>query len=272
VIEAEAMSVVLDGRRIVSDVTLSVPRGRWLMLIGPNGAGKSTILRALAGLLPCAGSVRLEGRALSSLGRKEVARRIAVVAQAPQLPADMTVWDYVSLGRTPHLGYLGRRSGRDDVAISLALRRLELDELSPRRLRTLSGGERQRAVLARALAQEAAVLLLDEATAELDVGRQQDVLSIVAELRRRHGLTVVGALHDLTLAGQYADELVLLDGGRVVAQGSVGDVLVEPVLNRHYRARLRVGAPRGHGLVVTPLPPVPGVMPARAPGKSGKQL
>jgi iron complex transport system ATP-binding protein len=255
VIQAEALSVELGGRRIVKDVTLGVPRGSWLMLIGANGAGKSTVLQALAGLLPYLGSVLLEGRALSSMARKEIARRIAFVAQAPRLPAEMTVWNYVSLGRTPHLGYLGRRSAEDDAAISLALSRLDLSELYTRRLHTLSGGERQRAVLARALAQEAAVLLLDEATAGLDVGRQQSILSIVADLRHRHRLTVVGALHDLTLAGQYADELVLLDAGRIVANGSVDDVLVEPLLNRHYRARLRVGAPNGHGLVVTPLPP-----------------
>jgi iron complex transport system ATP-binding protein len=127
--------------------------------------------------------------------------------------------------------------------------------MAARRLGTLSGGERQRVVLARALAQEAEILLLDEPTAALDVGRQQDVLDLVAELRLRGGLTIVGALHDLTLAGQYSDELLLLDHGQVAAAGPVEEVLHEPLLASRYRARLRVGVPAGHGLIVTPAPP-----------------
>jgi iron complex transport system ATP-binding protein len=226
------------------------------MLIGPNGAGKSTALRALAGLVPYEGSLTIEGKPLTGISGRELARCVAYVPQSPQLPAEMSVWEYACLGRTPHLGYLGRSGAEDEHAVRSALGRLELSDMASRRLGTLSGGERQRVVLARALTQQARVLLLDEPTSALDVGRQQDVLDLVAELRRDRSLTVVGALHDLTLAGQYAEELLLLDHGHTAASGPPATVLRESLLNGHYRARLRVGAPAGHGLIVTPRPPV----------------
>ena len=254
-IATRALSVRLGEHLAVGGVSLEVPAGGWLMLIGPNGAGKSTVLRALAGLVPYEGSASLRGREVSRLRPREIARRVAFVPQAPQLPVEMTVGEYTALGRTPHLGYLGRSGGGDARAVGAALERLELTAMAARRLGTLSGGERQRVVLARALAQEAEILLLDEPTAALDVGRQQDVLDLVAELRLRGGLTIVGALHDLTLAGQYADELLLLDDGQVAAAGPVEEVLHEPLLTSRYRARLRVGVPAGHGLIVTPAPP-----------------
>jgi len=254
VIEADALSVTLGQARVVSELSLRVPAGGWLTLIGPNGAGKSTVLRALAGLLEYEGSVRVRGAEVSRTPRRELARRVAFLPQSPQLPVDMSVREYTALGRTPHLGYLGRTGHGDQQAVGGALERLGLVGMAARRLGTLSGGERQRVVLARALAQEAEVLLLDEPTSALDVGRQQDVLDLVGELRVRRGLTVVGALHDLTLAGQYAEELLLLDQGAIAAHGPVEEVLREGLLARHYRARLAVGAPAGHGLIVTPRP------------------
>jgi iron complex transport system ATP-binding protein len=255
VFAARALSVELGGREVVAGVSLSVGRGGWLMLIGPNGAGKSTVLRALVGLLAYRGSATLHGRDVRSVPRRELARCVAFVPQNPQLPAEMSVWEYAALGRTPHLGYLGRRGHGDEQAVQASLERLDLTDMASRRLGTLSGGERQRVVLARALAQEADVLLLDEPTAALDVGRQQDVLELVRELRARRALTVIGALHDLTLAGQYADRLLLLDHGRIAAAGPATEVLRRPLLERHYRARLQVGAPAEHGLIVTPCPP-----------------
>jgi iron complex transport system ATP-binding protein len=159
----------------------------------------------------------------------------------------MTVHEYVLLGRTPHLGMLGRAGARDGEAVEEAIARLDLGPLAARRLGSLSGGERQRAVLARALAQEAPVLLLDEPTTALDLGRQQEVLELVGELRAERGLTVLGAMHDLTLAGQYADRLALLDGGRLVGHGRPDEILGEELIARHYRARVQVvdvdGAP-----------------------------
>jgi len=255
VIQARALSVTLGDSRVLHDVSLHVPSGGWLALIGPNGAGKTTVLRALAGLVPYDGTVKLSGEEVCAMKRRPRARRLAYVPQSPQLPAEMSVWEYASLGRTPHLGYLARRSHDDEHAVERALARLDLGSMSHRALGTLSGGERQRVVLARAIAQQASVLLLDEPTSALDVGRQQDVLELVGELRRRRSLTIVSALHDLTLAGQYAQQLLLLDRGRTAAQGAVSDVLREPLLGHHYRARLRVGSPAGHGLIVTPRPP-----------------
>src|SRR5439155_767715 len=164
----------------------------------------------------------------------------AVVPQLPSLPPQMTVAEYVLLGRTPHLGYFAREGVHDLEVADAALVRLDLLGLASRRLGTLSGGERQRAVLARALAQEAPILLLDEPTNALDVGRGQQALELVDALRREGGLTVLAAMHDLTLAGQYADRLLLLDAGRVVAAGGVRDVLTDELIARHYGASVRV--------------------------------
>jgi iron complex transport system ATP-binding protein len=152
----------------------------------------------------------------------------------------MPVLEYVLLGRTAHLGLLGRAGAADREAAVAAAERLDLGALAGRRLGELSGGERQRAVLARAIAQDAPVLLLDEPTTALDVGRQQEVLELVGELRAERGLTVLGAMHDLTLAGQYADRLALLDRGRLVRHGAPEAVLERELIGRHYRARVEV--------------------------------
>ena len=221
-------------------------------LVGPSGAGKTTVLRAICGLVGYEGSISVGGSEVRDRSRRELARAVALVPQAPVLPDDMTVGEYVLLGRTPHLGYLGSEGPRDVEAAMTALERLDLLELAPRRLGSLSGGERQRAVLARALAQEASLLLLDEPTAALDVGRGQQVLALVDELRHRHALTVVSAMHDLTLAGQFAERLVLLAAGRVAAAGPPRAVLTEDLVAAHYGARVRVVAEEELGVVVVP--------------------
>jgi iron complex transport system ATP-binding protein len=254
VIALERVAVALAGRAVVEDVTLRVGPGCWTLLIGPNGAGKTTLLRAVAGVVAHAGTIAVAGGDPRELSARERARRLAVVWQSPLLPLDMTVREYVLLGRTAHLGMLGRVGERDDEAVGDAIARLDLDRLAARALGSLSGGERQRAVLARALAQEAPLLLLDEPTTALDVGRQQEVLDLVGELRVERGLTVLGAMHDLTLAGQYADRLALLDGGRLVAHGRPAEVLTEQLIARHYRAHVHV----------VDLDGAPVVLPARA--------
>ena len=196
----------------VRGLTLAAEAGGWTALIGPNGAGKTSALRALAGLaLRRRGSVG--GRDARRLGRRAVARLVAFVPQKPETPPALTVAEYVLLGRTPHIRYLGGEGRRDREAAARALRRLELEHFAERPLGSLSGGELQRAVLARALAQEAPVLLLDEPTTSLDLGRQQLVLELSTR-SARDGLTVVTTMHDLTLAGQYAERLVLLDAAR----------------------------------------------------------
>jgi cobalamin transport system ATP-binding protein len=236
----ERLTVGLGGRNVVDGVSFTVEHGEWVTVIGPNGAGKSTLLRAVAGLVGHEGRIALDGEGLRRLGRREVARRVAIVPQSPLMPATMTVREYVLLGRTPYVSYAGREGRRDRAATEEAIARLDLADLASRSLDTLSGGERQRAVLARALAQEAPLLLLDEPTSALDAGRQQEALELIDALRLDAGLTVVAAMHDLTLAGQYASRLLLLSGGRIVAHGAPTEVLTEPLIAEHYGARVRI--------------------------------
>ncbi|MGA2929518.1 MAG: ABC transporter ATP-binding protein [Solirubrobacteraceae bacterium] len=239
-VEARQLSVTLGGSRVVDDLALTVEPGEWLAVIGPNGAGKTTLLRALAGLVAASGTIRLQGRSESLTGRRERARLVALVPQLPQTPPALTVAEYVLLGRTPHIAYLGGERHADRVAAARAINRLALDAFVQRSLGSLSGGERQRVVLARALAQAAPILLLDEPTSALDLGRQQEALELVDELRRQDGLAVISAMHDLSLAGQYADRLLLLNRGRIVAGGSPDQVLTEATIAGCYGADVRV--------------------------------
>ena len=249
----EGVSVTLGGARIVDRLSCAVEQGEWVALIGPNGAGKTTALRAIAGLVEYDGDVRVLARDARTLARKELARQIALVPQVPVIPGDISVRAYVLLGRTPHLGYFGSEGRTDLRAVDAALEQLDLVPFAERRLDTLSGGERQRATLARALAQDAPVLLLDEPTAALDMGRQQQVLEIVDRLRARRGLTVLSTMHDLTLAGQYADRLLLLDGGHLVAAGTADEVLTRALITEHYGAEVEVVDAPGSGFVVIPV-------------------
>jgi iron complex transport system ATP-binding protein len=245
------VTVELGGRPVVDRVDADVADGEWVALIGPNGAGKTTLLRALARLVPFAGEIELDGTPLADLGRGELARLVAVVPQEPSTPPWMTVAEYVLLGRTPHLGPLAKEGARDREAAARALARLDLLGFVERRLGTLSGGEKQRVVVARALAQEAAIVLLDEPTAALDIGHQQQALDLLDGLRAESGLTLVAAMHDLTLAAQYADRMILLDGGRVVAEGAPTEVLTAPVIARHYGAAIDV-VPVGDRIAIVP--------------------
>jgi iron complex transport system ATP-binding protein len=214
--------------------------GEWLGLIGPNGAGKTTLLNAIARLLPYSGSVTVCDRPADRLSRRELARLIAYVPQRPLLPPDMTVSDYVLLGRTAHIGYLRTETATDRRVCAAAIDRLDLGVMTGRILRTMSGGELQRVVLARALAQEAPVLLLDEPTSALDLGRRMDALELIDDVRRERSLTVLSAIHDLTLAGQFADRLVLLADGQIAASGTAREVLSDAVLAEHFGTGVQV--------------------------------
>jgi iron complex transport system ATP-binding protein len=244
------LSVTLGGTRVLHGVDLDVRPGEWLGLIGPNGAGKSTLMRALAGLLggsDVTGSIRLAD------GRRPRPTDLALMPQAPMLPAGMSVVEYVLLGRTAHLGWLQGESRRDrEVAVGV-LRRLDLAGFAARPMSSLSGGEAQRVAVARSLAQQAPLLLLDEPTSALDVGHQVEVLELVDELRRDDGLTVVAAMHDLGLAARYADRLLLLDRGRVEACAPPEQVLRADLLTRVYGSPLQVHDLDGE-LVVVPAP------------------
>jgi iron complex transport system ATP-binding protein len=239
-IALESVTVVLGDRPVVDAVDLEIAEGEWLGLIGPNGAGKTTLLRAIARLVPFSGRIALDGRETRELHRTELSRLVALVPQDPSTPPWMTVAEYVLLGRTPHLGRLAKEGARDREVAARALKRLDLLGYRDRLLGTLSGGERQRVVVARALAQEARIVLLDEPTAALDIGHQQQALELLDVLRSESGLTLVAAMHDLTLAAQYADRMVLLDAGRVVADGPPRDVLTEALIGAHYEAAIHV--------------------------------
>ncbi|MBA2283835.1 MAG: ABC transporter ATP-binding protein [Acidimicrobiia bacterium] len=244
------LHVDLGGARILDGVDLRVAEGEWLAVVGPNGAGKTTLLRHLAGLVPGTGELLLGGRPATSLRRRERARFVALVPQQPVIPEGVTVGQYVLLGRTPHIATLGVEGPADLAAVHDALVQLDLVELAGRVVATLSGGERQRVLIARALAQGAPLILLDEPTTALDVGHQQQVLELVDELRREHKLTVVSTMHDLTLAGQYAERLVLLDAGRVVVEGPADEVLTEENLARYYGARVRIISDGGRPVIL----------------------
>lgn len=252
-LELRDVSAAYRDRQVLSGVSASVPGGGWLAVIGTNGAGKSTLLKAVGGLIAHHGSVRLAGTELATLPPRRRARSVAYAPQNPLLPPALTVTDYALLGRTPHLRPLGREGARDLAVVSGVLQRLDLVELADRRLATLSGGEAQRAVLARALAQQAELLLLDEPTSGLDVGHAQALLELVDRLRAEDGVTVVTTLHDLTLAGQYAGSLLLLDGGHPVAQGRPDEVLTVERIAHHYDAHVAVVDTGGGAQAVLPV-------------------
>lgn len=239
-VAVRGLDVSLGGRPVLKGVSLEVEAGSWTAVIGPNGAGKSTLLRAVLGLLPCAGEIAVAGADLAAMKPRQRARLMAYAPQSPNLPVGMTVFDYTLLGRSPYIPHLGRESARDRAIAREVLDRLDLVGLSDRPLDHLSGGERQRVVLARALAQQTSVLLLDEPTTALDIGHQQQVMELIDQLRLSDGLTVVTTIHDLTLAGQYADALVLLSGGRVAAAGTPGEVLTRAAIQEHFDARVHV--------------------------------
>jgi iron complex transport system ATP-binding protein len=249
-ISLDRVGASLGGARVLWEVTASIPSGEWVAVIGANGAGKTTLLRALAGLIRYDGTIEIDGRDATTLTRRERARQMAVVPQDPSTPAWLTVGEYVLLGRTPHLGLL-EAEGQDDLAAATrALVRLDLGGFAGRRLGTLSGGERQRAVVARALAQAARIIVLDEPTTALDVGHQQQAFDLLDDLRREAGLTLVSAMHDLTLAAQYADRVLLLRGGSLVADGPPNEVLTEESLAAHFDASVRVVSVDGELAVV----------------------
>jgi cobalamin transport system ATP-binding protein len=249
-IEASGVTVDLGEARVLDGVDLKVDAGEWLAIVGPNGAGKTTLLRYLAGLVAGAGELHLDGRPAGALRRRERALLVALVPQSPVIPEGVTVTDYALLGRTPHIRALGVEGPRDLAAVHDALAHLDLVDMAGRVVSTLSGGERQRVLIARALAQGAPLVLLDEPTTALDVGHQQQVLELVDGLRRAHGLTVVSTMHDLTLAGQYAERLVLLDRGKVVVDGAAHDVLTEDNLARYYGAKVRIISDGGRPVVL----------------------
>ena len=219
-------------RHVVSRrLSLTIERGTRTALVGPNGSGKSTTLKTLARLIaPLSGAVYLDGQDINRLPTRRVARRMAILPQVHEVPAELTVMELVEQGRFPHVGVLGMLRRRDDEAIRDAIRMTRLGEFVHRPIDTLSGGERQRAWMALALSQRTEILLLDEPTTFLDVGHQLDLLELVSGLNRDRGVTVVMVLHDLNHAARFSDRMVALSGGEVVADGAPAEVLTPRLL------------------------------------------
>jgi len=237
------------GRPVVRDVSLGLRRGEWLALLGPNGAGKSTLLRLMAGLLrPQGGAVWLEGRRLLDYRSWERGQRIAFLPQMGQYPEDLTVEEVVYLGRTPHLGLLGRPGLADAEAVLWAMEQTGVGEFRDRLLPTLSGGERQRVLLARALAARPHFLLLDEPTNHLDLHHQAEFLCLLAGLREA-GVGILTVLHDPNLA-QQADRVAFMAEGQVLALGSPTEVLSQGLLQRVYGLYVRVRHVEGRPVVL----------------------
>ncbi len=220
----DAISVALGGRPVVDGVSASFATGELVALLGPNGVGKTTLLRAAAGLIGYSGCIRLDGEDLERLPARARATRIAYLAQTPTVHWPMRVRDIVALGRLPHLASVARLSEADRAAIDRAIRSAELASLAHRRVTELSAGELARVLLARALAGEAQVLLADEPNAALDPYHQLHVMELLHEEARR-GVAVIAVLHDLRLAAQFADRVLLMDGGQIVASGVPAEVL-----------------------------------------------
>ncbi|MBI4924246.1 MAG: ABC transporter ATP-binding protein [Devosia nanyangense] len=225
-LSARAVELGYGERRIVADLSLSVPDRKITVVIGPNACGKSTLLRALGRLLkPSTGSVLLDGHEIARLPTREVAKRLGLLPQTPIAPEGILVADLVARGRTPHQSAFQQWSAQDERAVLDALEATEILDLADRRIDELSGGQRQRVWIAMALAQETSLLLLDEPTTFLDLKHQIEILSLVRRLNRNESRTFVMVLHDLNLACRYADHIVAMRDGRIVAEGAPADVV-----------------------------------------------
>ena len=241
---------------VLHDVSLRVDGGRVVALVGPNGAGKSTALRIGSGVLRAhTGSVVLQGTPIAQLSPGELARRVAVVPQETRTPFGITARELAELGRTPHLRLLTGPSERDRAIVDWALQVTGARELAHRFADELSGGERQRVVLARALAQQPQLLLLDEPTANLDLHHQVAALELVRRLAREEGLAVLAAVHDLQLAALYCDEVVLLRDGRVCQQGTPEDVFTVAQLREAFEQEVALAAHPTHGVPLVAVVP-----------------
>jgi ABC-type cobalamin/Fe3+-siderophores transport system ATPase subunit len=240
-LEIQSLSAGYGVEPVLHDFSASVRPGEVVAVVGPNGAGKTTLIKAASGVLPVqAGKIRVDGKDLSAFSAMERARYLAVVPQARNLPPAFTVWQTVMMGRTPFLGWLGKASPADRNRARWALERTHTQDLSGRRVDELSGGEQQRVLLARALAQDAPILLMDEPTAHLDLKHQSNLLNLTRELAEAHHLAVLMALHDLNLVALYADRVALLVEGRLPAAGTPNEVLTPQRLSEIYQIPLNV--------------------------------
>ncbi len=240
-LQIDDLSVFYGKRQALKRVSLNVASGEVVALIGPNGSGKSTLIRAVSGVTAIqGGDIRVDGKALSTLSTMERARYLAVVPQAHNMPPAFNVYESILLGRTPYLGWLGRAGQSDHQRVKYALERTQMSPLADRMVGELSGGEQQRVLLARALAQDTPVLLLDEPTTHLDLQHQESLVNLVRELAKSKHLAVLMVLHDLNMASLYADRVSLLVNGEIQATGTPPEVLTEATLSRVYQVVVHV--------------------------------
>ena len=241
VLLADSVDFSYTDGPVLRDLSIGLEQGELVGLVGPNGSGKTTLIRMLSGLLrPDRGCVRLGSKDIQRLKRRQIGRRVAVVPQGLQTPFGFSVYEMVMLGRTPHVRPLVGATRRDREVVAETMRLTATDELSGRPFNDLSGGEQQRVIVAMALAQEPEVLLLDEPVVHLDISHQVEILELVKRLNRMRRLTVLATMHDLNLASLYFDRLVLLDCGRIVAQGPPSQVLEEGRIRRVFGAAVQV--------------------------------
>ncbi len=232
---------VSAGKQVIlDDVSLSISQGEWLSIVGPNGAGKSTLLSVMAGLRSSSGSVCVAGTDIADMTPRQRAHHMAYLPQHPEVPPGMSVGGYVLIGRNPHIPLLGSEGQRDIEILNEVLEQLSLEDFRDRTLDSLSGGELQRCHLARVLAQDTPIIFLDEPTTALDLGHQQQTLDLICRIRSQRELTVVMTMHDLSLAGQYSDRIILLSQGQIASEGTPEDVLNSDRLSALYGARIKV--------------------------------
>lgn len=225
-LEMQGITLAYGDKKVVEDVTFQVMPGEVVGLVGPNGSGKSTIIKALSRVItPYSGRVLINGRDISQIPRRELSLLIGVVPQIPLLPSPFTAFEIVLMGRNPHLGLFQYEGPKDMDIVWQAMGQTSIQCLAERRISELSGGEIQCVVIARALAQETQAILLDEPTANLDIGRQIEILDLVKSLCRENKLTVIAALHDLNLASHYCDRLFLINKGKIHAEGTPIEVI-----------------------------------------------
>ena len=241
VLNAKDLTLRYEQRTVIEQLSAEIPEGKVTMIVGANACGKSTLLRGLSRLLkPAAGNVTLDGKDIHSRPAREVARTLGLLPQHPTAPDGITVRDLVGRGRYPHQGFFRSWSPEDDLAVQTALDSTETMELADRNVDELSGGQRQRVWIAMALAQETDVLLLDEPTTYLDLAHQVEVLDLVTDLNRKNGTTVAIVLHDLNLAARYADHVIALKAGTIVAEGPALQVVTEHLVREVFGLESRV--------------------------------